>query len=72
MSIGDTYTRVIVVLERPQIQLAFIIPIHKTSYYCNTHRNHEHLRTYCYRTTYHIIELYLCTVTYVTIIYIII
>jgi hypothetical protein len=33
MSIGDTYTRVIIVIEHPQIQLAFIIPIHKTSYY---------------------------------------
>jgi hypothetical protein len=33
MSIGDTYTRVIVVIERPLLQLAFIIPIHKTSYY---------------------------------------
>jgi hypothetical protein len=29
MSIGDTYTRVIVLIERPLIQLAFIIPIHK-------------------------------------------
>jgi hypothetical protein len=28
MSIGDTLTRVIVAIEHPQIQLAFIIPIH--------------------------------------------
>ena len=28
MSIGDTWTRVIIVIEHPQIQLAFIIPIY--------------------------------------------
>ena len=28
MSIGDTLTRVIIVIEHPQIQLAFIIPIY--------------------------------------------
>jgi hypothetical protein len=71
MSIGDTMTRVIIVIEHPQIQLAFIIPIYiKQVYYYNTHRNHEHLRTYCYRTIFHIIELYRCTITYVTIIHV--
>ncbi len=28
MSIGDTLTRVIVLIEHPQIQLAFLIPIY--------------------------------------------
>jgi hypothetical protein len=28
MSIGDTLTHVIIVIEHPQIQLAFIIPIY--------------------------------------------
>ena len=28
MSIGDTLTRVIIVIEHPQIQLAFIIPLY--------------------------------------------
>ena len=50
MSIGDTHTRVIIVIGHPQLQLAFYYTyIHKTSCYYNTHRHHEHLRTYRHR-----------------------
>jgi hypothetical protein len=70
MSIGDTLTRVIIVIEHPQIQLAYSIPIYinKARYYCNTHRNYEHLRTYRYRISY-IISLSLSMYLYYSLYY---
>ena len=58
MSIGDTFVSFIVI-EHPQLQVIIITCILKQVHYSYTHLNYEHLRTYRYRTNYHINELYL-------------